>query len=314
MGTTIDQHLASPDVSLDEHVRQCQIALAHTLEHKQAIYLDVNFWNIATDALIGTRNNPVEIELLGLLRKLVADGTAFCPISDSTFAEIFKQKDSRTRKATAQLIDELSLGIALIPFEMRVGTELAHFIHSQETSATLYPLDQLVWTKCSYVLGNVHPTNSGFDRDGELALEKAFFDYLWTIPFSDIVERIDDSMPPNSERYESLAARLNAGNAEHANELRSFPHTYSVEIEGAVDVYAEVAVEIFSELVRKATGIDAARQRGMVGSKATLGKCSGCRISRGSNQERTTHIAHQHLPSCICSLEQRTSVRSQSFL
>ena len=146
IGITIKKHLATPDISLDEHVRQCQIALAGTLENKRAIYLDVNFWNQITDASIGASNNSLAHELLGLLRELVSNGQIFCPISDSTFIEAFKQKIPHVRKATAHLIDELSLNVALIPFDMRVGTELAHFIHSSSTPASVYPLDQLVWS------------------------------------------------------------------------------------------------------------------------------------------------------------------------
>lgn len=254
MNRTIAQHLASPDTSLDEHVRQCQIALARKLEHKKAIYLDLNFWIIVSDAAIGARTNPLELELLGLLRELVAGEMAFCPISDSTFAEVFKQQENRTRNATATLIDELSNGVALVPFETRIATELAHFIHSHGTSDRVYPLDQLVWTKLSHVLGYVSPSNTGFDGKTELAIQKAFFDHMWAISFSEIVNRVGDSMPLDRRVYDALATRLNVGNAKHAEELRSFPHTYSVEIAGVVDVYAQMAVEIVNEMDSRATG------------------------------------------------------------
>jgi hypothetical protein len=254
MNRTIAQHLASPNVSLDEHVRQCQIALARKLEHKKAIYLDLNFWIIVSDAAIGARTNPLELELLGLLRELVAGGMAFCPISDSTFAEVFKQQENRTRNATANLVDELSKGVALIPFETRIATELAHFIHSHGTSDRVYPLDQLVWTKLSHVLGYVPPSNTGYDGETELAIQKAFFDHMWAISFSEIANRVGNSMPLDRRSYDALAERLNVGNAEHAEELRSFAHTYSVEIAGVVDVSAEMAVEIVNEMASKATG------------------------------------------------------------
>lgn len=259
IGITIKKHLATPDISLDEHVRQCQIALARTLEKKRAIYLDVNFWNQITDASIGASNNPLAHELLGLLRELVSNGQIFCPISDSTFIEAFKQKIPHVRKATAHLIDELSLNVALIPFDMRVGTELAHFIHSSSTPASVYPLDQLVWSRPSYVLGYVHPKTTGFDPATELAMQKTFFDHMWSFPFSEIVERIGDSQLSDSLIFDSLAMRLNIGNAEHADELRSFPHTYRVEIEGIIDIYANIAAEIMNDMAYKATGSSAPR-------------------------------------------------------
>lgn len=254
MNSTIAQHLASSEISLDEHVRQCQIALARKLEHKKAIYLDLNFWIIVSDAAIGARTNPLELELLGLLRELVAGGMAFCPISDSTFVEVFKQQDSRTRHATATLIDELSKGVALTHFETRIATELAHFIHLYGTTDRVYPLDQLVWTKPSQVLGYATPSSTGFDGKTELAIQKAFFDHMWAVSFSEIVNRVGDSMPLDRRTYDALAERINVGNATHATELRSFQHAYSTEITGVVDVYAEMAVEIVNEMASKATG------------------------------------------------------------
>jgi hypothetical protein len=194
--------------------------------------------------------------MLYLLRELVVNGRIFCPVSDSTFAEVLKHGASAhlTRKATADIIDEFSLGAALIPYEMRVGTELARFIHLHTGSAKLFPLDSLVWTKLSYVLGYAHPHNTQFDKATELAIQKAFFDHMWTIPFSELVDQLGDHIPVDNARFERLAARLNSGNAEHADELRGFSDTYAIEITGAADVFAELAVEIENEIAFKATG------------------------------------------------------------
>jgi hypothetical protein len=94
---TIEQHRASPEVSLDEHVRRCQIALARTLEHKQAIYLDVKYWIIVRDIAAGVRTSALELKLFDLLRELTASEKTFCPISESTLVEVLKQKCSSRR-------------------------------------------------------------------------------------------------------------------------------------------------------------------------------------------------------------------------
>lgn len=256
MKTTIEEHLTSPEITLDAHIRRCQIKLARSLESRRSIYLDTNFWGEICDANMGKPPSLFASEILHLLRELVANGEAFCPISDSTFAEVLKHGADayRTRRATVEIIDELSLGVALIPFEMRVGTELAHFIHSHSGSTELYPLDALVWTKLSYVLGYVHPDDPRFDEATVLAIQKAFFDHLWIMPFAEIGNQHGEQMPLDKGRFERLAARLNSGNAEHFNELRSFQHTYAIEIAGAVDAYADLAVEIVNEMAFKATG------------------------------------------------------------
>lgn len=252
MRSSIDHHRASPDVSLDEHVRRCQITLAQALEPRQAIYLDTKFWIILRDTATGVRATEDKLELLAQLRANVGAGKAFCPISESTFAELFKQRDATTRRATAQLIDELSLGVALIPFDVRVMMELQNFIYTKGGQRGLPPPQHLVWSKLSYVLGWAHPAQTGFDIANELALQKAFFDHMWTIPLAEMVAMIGDDMPPDEGRFQSLATQLNTGNAQHADELRSFQQTYSIEIRGAIDLFATEAADIVCEIAERA--------------------------------------------------------------
>lgn len=250
---SIESHRASPDVSLDEHVLSCQIALAKGLEQRKAIYLDTKFWIILRDAAAGICTSEDSLQLLALLRGNVVAGKMFCPISDSTFAELFKQRDAKTKQATAQLIDELSLGVSLIPFDARVIMEFQNFIAAKGEQQDLPPPRHLVWSKLSYVLGWVHPTQTGFDSATELVLQKAFFDHMWSIPLAEVVAMIGDAMSPDENRFESLADRLNAGNGEHAGELRSFQQTYAVEIRGAIDLFAAEAADIVYDIAERAT-------------------------------------------------------------
>ncbi|MHB1667746.1 hypothetical protein [Thiomonas sp.] len=164
-----------------------------------------------------------------------------------------KQRDVNTRQATAQLIDELSLGVALIPFDARVIMELQNFIYASGGQRNLPRPQHLVWSKLSYVLGWAHPAQTGFDIAIELALQKAFFDHMWTIiPLAEMVATIGDNMPPDGSRFQSLAAQLNTGNAQHADELRSYQQTYSIEIRGVIDLFADEAADIVREIAELA--------------------------------------------------------------
>src|SRR5882724_1019711 len=247
----IPDHSAAPRLSIDKYVRQRQIELAVDLERKKAVYLDVKFWIILRDIAAGRRTGSGEIQLLHSLRESVSKGIVFCPVSDSTFAELLKQSDPITRKATARLIDDLSLGVAIIPFESRVGTELAHFIYSASNSNNLYPLKHLVWSKLVYVLGFVHPSQPEFDEESEIALQKQLFDYMWMIPMSDIIDRIGSAISPGFTSFEQLANVLNAENAKHASELLNFEGAYLAEIQGAIDLFAGTAVDIVGEMFEK---------------------------------------------------------------
>jgi hypothetical protein len=235
-------------------VRSRQLELAKSLERKKAVYLDIKFWIILRDVVTGLRSDPVETELLSLLREGVAEGRLFCPISDSTFAELLKKADVNSREVTAGLIDELSLGITLIPYELRAGTELAHFLHSARTPNDVYPLDHLVWSKLSYVMGFLHPHGTPFDPATELSMQKMFFDYAWTLSMREMIHRIGDHALPDSVRFDTLAQRLNELNAQHTAELRSFVQTYETEVHGILDIFMDVTIDIVGQMVYEEHG------------------------------------------------------------
>jgi hypothetical protein len=112
---------AAQSGAIQSYVRTKQLELAATMAERKAVYLDVKFWIILRDVAMGERDK----ELLRLLRELVHDGNIFCPISDIIFIELLKKTDLKCRQVVADLIDEMSLGVSLIPFEMRGNTEVA---------------------------------------------------------------------------------------------------------------------------------------------------------------------------------------------
>ncbi len=50
-----NRHEGKSDVSIDQHVKKCQIELARSLQNKHAIYLDVKYWIILCEALLVLR-------------------------------------------------------------------------------------------------------------------------------------------------------------------------------------------------------------------------------------------------------------------
>lgn len=255
----IEQHLESPEVSLGEHVQCRQLELADELDARLAIYLDLKFWIILRDVLMGKQTRPEEMELLQLLRKLVEEKRAFCPISETTFIELLKQQDLATRRATGELIDELGLGVSLISFEERMELEIASFIYKHGGQKDYVSPERLVWSKLSYVLGHTHPYQTGFEPAVELAIQKAFFDRMWHVRMSEMLHLIGDSMHPDMN-FDALAQSLNAGNIRHADELRSFNQTYAIELAGGLSLVAPIAAEVVARMGEKATGHSMPRQ------------------------------------------------------
>jgi hypothetical protein len=247
----IEEHSQYPDISIDRHVKSRVVELGQSLAGRHAIYLDVRFWLLLRNALLANDNKTPIGKLVELLRDAVRCGKAFCPISESVFLELLKQSDPSSRLRTAKLIDEFSLGVSLLSQRERVGTELAHFFYSSQNGAEVHPLRHLVWTKLPYVLGFLHPTETAIDPTTLLAIQKAFFDEMWTIDLAKMIERLGSAPLPLDPRLDHIADKLNAGNAEHAGEIKSFRQALTNEFSGVADLCADTAADIMVEMAVK---------------------------------------------------------------
>lgn len=245
-------HRATPHVSIDQHERRKVVELGERVMSRSRVYLDKCFWIHMRAARTGLPCPPGSADLLAALSAEVTSGRLICPVSDALFLELMKQTDPATRSATAELIDTLSLGVTLSPHRTRVATEVAHFLHAS-AGHDVHPLEHLVWTKVSYVLGVRHPVATAFPEDEQLVIQKAFFDHLWEIPLSTMIDTIGTARPPDPP-YVELASRLNRDNAAHAGSMRSFAQVYRDEINGVLELAAPIAADVLLDMARKALG------------------------------------------------------------
>lgn len=253
VGASIDAHRATHHIDLKRHARNKQIELANSLRERRAVYLDLKFWIGMREAEAASTASRYG-DLFQALQRAVHSGRAFCPISDSCFLEVFKQSDPATRRRTAELIDELSLGVTIIPFDLRVGTEIAHLLHAARTPGQVFALDDLVWTKLSNVLGYYSPSENMFDAATGRAIEKAFFDYMWTIPLTEMERLIGDSMSGEEEHHARLAEKLTRGIQAHTSDLKNFEQAYEQEVVGVLDLYAGRAASILFDMAPPSLG------------------------------------------------------------
>jgi hypothetical protein len=241
-------------MSIEQHSRARQIELGQSLEGRRKIYLDMRFWIIARDTALGVRTDPAARKLLRYLRRGVASGRLVCPISASMFLELMKQPYSPGRRiGTAQLIDELSLGTSMIPSSIVMGTEIHSFLLHAKGDTELYSMQELIWTKVAYVLGDTYPALAELSPTEELAIQKSFFDYLWDYSLSDIVKTMGDNIPP-SDGFSDLSRETNEKNAQHRDELRNFAQTYDTELRGVIEVAGDVAADVIHQLAEKEAG------------------------------------------------------------
>lgn len=241
-------------MSIEQHSRMRQIELGQTLGSRRKIYLDARFWIMIRDVAFGICTEPAARKLLHHLRRGVTGGRLVCPISASMFLELMKQPYTPSRRiGTAQLIDELSLGIAMIPPRIAMGTEIHSFLLKAKGNDNLYPMQDLIWTKVAYVLGNSYPSLSQISLVENFSMQRSFFDYLWDFSLSNIVNIIGDNFP-RLEGFTELCRETNAQNVQHKDELRSFSQTYDIELRGVIEIAGELAADVIHQLAEKEAG------------------------------------------------------------
>jgi hypothetical protein len=125
---TLEQHLHTPHIGIEEHIAARRTTLSHSLQGKTAIYLDVRFWVMVREVRDGSSINSAEREIVDHLEALVNQGLAFCPIAEPTFSELMKQGDLGQRVATARAVDDLSCGASLLPDPLRMADETENVV------------------------------------------------------------------------------------------------------------------------------------------------------------------------------------------
>jgi len=257
-------HRSKNHISIDEYIRSKQIKLSRDISNKHAIYLDIRYWIILCEASLKRTKTQESYELLDKVIQIVDEDLAFFPISESIFFELMKQNDPVTRDQTIKLIDRFSMGVSLMPKETRVGTELAHILHADVFLDTTYSLNELIWTKTSNVLGSFIPSQTGYNTDAELLIQKGFFDHMWGLRLFEFLNSSEYKANTFTMNFDGLADQLNRDIAAHSQELRSYEQAYVNEISGALECYSPVVNKILNQIavrdgVSESIGIDAGK-------------------------------------------------------
>lgn len=228
--STFEHHQKKSDISLFRHVTQTKRKLWEWLAPRQKIYLDLRFW-------IMLRDNTVS-SLYATLKNGVVNGKIICPLSESIFLELMKQEDVGSRRRSAELMDELSMGVAIEHQFNRMEYEITDlFTKSERLKSNPVPRQQLIWTKAAYVFGETHPSETGFDANIELAIQKSFFGHMWSISLLEMIEQFDDVKFADLNRSQ-IAKNIDTGKFSHAHELISFSKAYQTEARGLAEFTA----------------------------------------------------------------------------
>ncbi len=252
---TFEKHRSEPDITLEAYAKSVSLALGMKIKETIKIYLDTKYWLLLRNVVLNRANNKHLPDLLSLLRNGVQTKRIICPISEDIFVEVLKQSDPLTLKETVKLIDDLSKGVSILSEQERIRFETLYFILSNTKGTdSVYSPDVFVWTKLSYVLGTIHPTFTPFSLEDEIVIQKAFFDKMWTISLSEMVEIIGMDNILSMPQLNGLSTQLNYDKIKYAHENKSVKQLYLSELAGALDLYVPIFEDAMIYLYKKEYG------------------------------------------------------------
>ena len=252
---TFDKHKDEPDKTLDSYLKEKKYELGSWVNKRRKIYLDTNFWLLLRNSYLGRTKSSDQHELLHVLKSGVNIGTLICPISSDVFVEVIKQTDEVTLRATIKLIDELSLGVCLVPEDERRQTETLHFVRScMLTNTCLYDVEDFVWTKVAYVHGMQVPYNKSFSVADNRLIQKAFLDQMWTISLQDMIEAIGLERLLSYPHAPDISSLLNQEKDTYLMEAATFRKIFLTELVYILKREEAMFDEMFTYLFEKEYG------------------------------------------------------------
>lgn len=274
------------------HIAQRRSELANKLAGRQAIYLDLRYWVIIREVRAGVRTNAEDRKLVHHLEAVVDQDRAFCPITDATFLELMKIGNPDWRMATARLVDEFSCGVSLTSEEERLAEEADAFMRTAIVQRTP-GLKPSPWTSLSYVVGHLYPSGmTGLAETDQLAVQKAFFDHLWTRPLAEMAGALDAKDFEDLSDLQAAADKVNAGNATHASQMASFEAVLEQEFQGAAELCAPFVDEAVLSLMPLASTPPAERRKYW---------CNAIRLSL-QNPEHARRLPTAHVQAVLHAL------------
>ena len=206
--------------------------------HKKKIYLDLKFWLELRKIVLKT-NIPVYERL----SELVSSGKAICPVSYPMTFELLKQSDLQTRRSTAQIMSDLSQGVAfkysIYDISALEIQNTAHFISTGE----IRDLAQFCWTDYFGMIGIDEIIAN--DDQNDLVIRKYMLTMLSNINFADAIALLrDEDISEYLGETAHVKDLLNAGKKQNAQAYTSYRELEDQEWIGAI----RSIISLFPEL------------------------------------------------------------------
>ena len=213
-----------------------QRELVDLLANRVPVFLDVNFWVAARQALTGESDAPELIALLGALRMAAGSGRMFFPVTADLIVEFSKQRPDDLA-ATMMLVDWLSLGVALVPHQERTVIEVENLMARCWPAHP--PVARPIWTSFAFAFGYEDLRPPGVDIDAATSLKLT--EIAWQAPPTLLASQLDSQMFEAKADSERIAAYLNEQAAIYAEEIDRRETAVRIELEGASSMIEGIA-------------------------------------------------------------------------
>ena len=220
------------DVPWEQYHSARRLGRAAFVANRKKVYLDTNHWISLRDANAGKPRRADHLAALEALQELTAHGMIVIPATDAVIEEVLFQRDENTLIATADLIDELSAGVALVGKRSRALYEADFWISQTLGLDPKVEPKQLVWAWTAQLLGEIGFTGSSSESGQVDLLRKVFDDFLTSLSLRQMMELAP--VPPMPERKwtDDLAQDLNEGKEEVRDLYSTFQEAYLDECTG----------------------------------------------------------------------------------
>lgn len=229
----IELHRHSPLVTLADHIRMRRTEKVARIRTKELIYLDTNAWKCMVDYKLKKSTLTSAMTAFGeALEHAIRIEKFLFPIGLPTFFEMDSMTSPETQSRLSELVDDMTQGLCISPFQDRVGFELQQL--RQQTFHTSIQLADFLCSPIELLGVPVFSLAEFIKKDvDEVTFNKAFYDSISDLPFS-IQLQIASSAPGPKWDNSNGISDLNIGKHEHQNEVTNFNTGIFLELKGCI--------------------------------------------------------------------------------
>lgn len=224
------RHAHSPSVSFEGYRRHRYDELNAWVDERKAVYLDMKYWIWLRDP----ERSPFPAETKALrtaLRHGVMVGRLFCPVSYPAFTELMRINPPSLRSRQAEIMDELSVGIAIRNgFDMAEIEFCEFFGRNWSDLRNIRYRVETVWCPVGHMVVEKYPYHEELPADFMERGRKVMLDVMWEKRMTDYASL--EGMP---EHPQDTAARANAERQSYPRGRQSFADLFAAELDGALD-------------------------------------------------------------------------------